>query len=81
MEDNASAETVTEEDSQEERERKEMIPQRKGDIARCWSKYCLDMLKTSKDTCVQDMRRNDPSGEEDEEQRAEQGVDWAICSG
>lgn len=57
-------EPVSEDDSQEERERKERIPQRKADISRCWSKYCLDLLKTSRDKCVQEVRNGD-QGDDD----------------
>lgn len=57
-------EPVSEDDTQEERERKERIPQRKADISRCWSKYCLDLLKTSRDKCVQEVRNGD-QGDDD----------------
>ena len=62
---------MSEDDSQEERERKERIPQRKADISRCWSKYCLDLLKCSRDKCVQELRGSDQG---DEDQNREQGV-------
>ena len=64
-------EPVSEDDSQEERERKERIPQRKADISRCWSKYCLDLLKTSRDKCVQEVRNGDQG---DDDTIAEQGL-------
>lgn len=57
-------EPLSEDDSQEERERKERIPQRKADISRCWSKYCIDLLKTSRDKCVQEVRNGD-QGDDD----------------
>ena len=57
-------EPVSEDDSQEERERKERIPQRKADISRCWSKYCLDLLKTSRDKCVQEVRNGDQGNDD-----------------
>lgn len=67
-------EAVSEDDSQEERERKERIPQRKADISRCWSKYCLDVLRTSRDQCVQELTNADQN---DEEQKTEKG--WESC--
>lgn len=67
-------EAVSEDDSQEERERKERIPQRKADISRCWSKYCLDVLRTSRDRCVQELTNADQT---DEEQKTEKG--WESC--
>ena len=70
-EENAPQEPVSEDDSQEERDRKERIPQRKADISRCWSKYCLDLLKTSRDKCVEELRGSDQS---DEERNTEQGL-------
>lgn len=65
---------MSEDDSQEERERKERIPQRKADISRCWSKYCLDVLRTSRDQCVQELTNADQN---DEEQKTEKG--WESC--
>jgi len=54
-EETAPVEAVSEDDSQEERDRKERIPQRKADISRCWSKYCIDVLRASRDKCVQEL--------------------------
>ena len=59
VEESSPQETVSEDDSQEERERKERIPQRKADISRCWSKYCLDLLKSSRDKCVEEISVNE----------------------
>lgn len=73
-EETATVEAVSEDDSQEERERKERIPQRKADISRCWSKYCLDVLRTSRDRCVQELTSADQN---DEEQKTEKG--WESC--
>ena len=70
VEESSAQETVSEDDSQEERERKERIPQRKADISRCWSKYCLDLLKSSRDKCVEEMIVN----EAHEEASAHQGL-------
>ena len=70
-EESAPQEPVSEDDSQEERDRKERIPQRKADISRCWSKYCLDLLKTSRDKCVEEFRGSDQS---DEDRNTEQGL-------
>ena len=70
-EESSPQEVVSEDDSQEERERKERIPQRKADISRCWSKYCLDLLKSSRDKCLEEMRSND---EDHEEPNAQRGV-------
>ena len=64
VEESSPQETVSEDDSQEERERKERIPQRKADISRCWSKYCLDLLKSSRDKCVEEMRSDNETHEE-----------------
>lgn len=69
-EENAPVETVSEDDSQEERERKEKIPQRKADISRCWSKYCMDVLRASRDKCVQELMSTEQS---DEDQDTEKG--------
>ena len=55
-------ELVTEEDSEEERQRKERIPQKKADIARCWSKYCLDLLVFSKEKCLEEMKEDTENG-------------------
>ena len=63
-------EPVTEEDGEEERQRKERIPQRKADIARCWSKYCIDLLKLSQEKCVQDMK-----SDQEERDRSSGGAD------
>lgn len=68
-EESSPQEVVSEDDSQEERERKERIPQRKADISRCWSKYCLDLLKSSRDKCLEEMRSNDEDHEEPNAQR------------
>ena len=58
----AVLELVTEEDSEEERQRKERIPQKKADIARCWSKYCLDLLVFSKEKCLEEMKEDTENG-------------------
>ena len=70
-EESTPQETVSQDDSQEERERKERIPQRKADISRCWSKYCLDLLKSSRDKCIQELRNSDQG---DEDRNTEQGL-------
>ena len=62
---------MSEDDSQEERDRKERIPQRKADISRCWSKYCMDVLRVSRDKCVQEMTSTEES---DEDQNIEKGL-------
>ena len=67
-EETAPVEAVSEDDSQEERERKERIPQRKADISRCWSKYCMDVLRASRDKCVQELTSTECSnGDHDTE--------------
>ena len=70
-EETAPVEAVSEDDSQEERERKERIPQRKADISRCWSKYCMDVLRASREKCVQELTSADQS---EEEQNSEKGL-------
>ncbi|KAK3747929.1 hypothetical protein QZH41_008848 [Actinostola sp. cb2023] len=42
-------EPVLEEDGEFERQRKEKIPRTKADIARCWAKYCLNLIKEGKE--------------------------------
>lgn len=69
-EETAPVEAVSEDDSQEERERKERIPQRKADISRCWSKYCMDVLRASRDKCVQELTSTEQN---DEDQNTEKG--------
>lgn len=67
-EETAPVEAVSDDDSQEERERKERIPQRKADISRCWSKYCMDVLRASRDKCVQELTSTEHSnGDHDTE--------------
>ena len=75
-EESTPRETVSEDDSQEERERKERIPQRKADISRCWSKYCLDLLKSSRDKLIQELRN---SNQGDEDRNTEQGLKIYFC--
>jgi hypothetical protein len=42
-------EPVREEDGELERERKEKLPKTKADIARCWAKYCLNLIRDGKE--------------------------------
>lgn len=68
---------MSEDDSQEERERKERIPQRKADISRCWSKYCLDVLRASREKCIQELTSADQC---EEGQNTEKGLKLFLFS-
>lgn len=42
-------ETVSDQDGEFERQRKEKMPKTRADIARCWAKYCLNLIKEGKE--------------------------------
>lgn len=58
-------EPVREDDGEFDRQRKERIPRTKADIARCWAKYCLNLIKEGKE------KRENAEGEE--ESREDEG--------
>ena len=73
-EETAPVEAVSEDDSQEERERKERIPHRKADISRCWSKYCMDVLRASRDKCVQELTSTEQGNEDHDKEKGQRRI-------
>ena len=73
-EETAPVEAVSEDDSQEECERKERIPQRKADISRCWSKYCMDVLRASRDKCVEELTSTEQTNEDCDTEKGQRRI-------
>ncbi|XP_041066430.1 KIF-binding protein isoform X2 [Carcharodon carcharias] len=82
-----SSESPTEE-SEEERDRRDQLQQKKAEIARCWIKYCLNLLQDSRKLLEDDVGELDWDRQEElkiqlrkEEEEKEQGRKSAVLFG
>lgn len=66
-------EPVREDDGELERQKKERFPRTKADIARCWAKFCLNLIKEGKEMLEkeEDERRMERENETDENNEGE----------
>ncbi|XP_072334824.1 KIF-binding protein isoform X2 [Scyliorhinus torazame] len=76
------------EDSEEERDRCDQLQQKKAEIARCWIKYCLNLLQDSRKLLEDDVGELDWDRQEElkiqlkkEEEEKEQGRKSAVLFG
>ncbi|XP_055503286.1 KIF-binding protein [Leucoraja erinacea] len=82
-----SSESAAEE-SEEERDRRDQLQQKKAEIARCWIKYCLNLLQDSRKLLENDIGDLDWDRQEElksqlkkEEEEKEQGRKSAVLFG
>uniref|UniRef100_UPI00398E8B10 KIF-binding protein isoform X2 n=1 Tax=Pristiophorus japonicus TaxID=55135 RepID=UPI00398E8B10 len=76
------------EESEEERERRDQLQQKKAEIARCWIKYCLNLLQDARKLLEDDIGELDWDRQEElkiqlkkEEEEKEQGRKSAVLFG
>ncbi|XP_072883277.1 KIF-binding protein [Hemitrygon akajei] len=76
------------EESEEERDRRDQLQQKKAEIARCWIKYCLNLLQDSRKLLENDIGELDWDRQEElktklkkEEEEKEQGRKSAVLFG
>ena len=55
------------------RQLRERIPQKRADISRCWIKYCVELLKSSRDKLLKQLNKNNEREGEDSQQNGSQG--------
>ena len=63
-----------ENESEEERQKREFIPQRKADIARCWAKYGLALMEFSRDKWMSEVEKMDENKFKDVEKEEEEAA-------
>ncbi|XP_048465104.1 KIF-binding protein [Rhincodon typus] len=76
------------EESEEERDHRDQLQQKKAEIARCWIKYCLNLLQDSRKLLEDDVGEMDYDRQEElkirlkkEEEEKEQGRKSAVMFG
>ncbi|XP_048406740.2 KIF-binding protein isoform X2 [Stegostoma tigrinum] len=76
------------EESEEERDHRDQLQQKKAEIARCWIKYCLNLLQDSRKLLEDDVGEMDDDRQEElkirlkkEEEEKEQGRKSAVMFG
>ncbi|EDO30384.1 predicted protein, partial [Nematostella vectensis] len=72
--------TCPETDGEFERQKKEKLPQTKADIARCWAKYCLNVIRREDFEDEEDEENNEENKEDLESKNEEENRDKGSCT-